>query len=68
MRHKVESREKQAVPDGDFDFYVNEFNRLLDELEAAGAASTLPDRPTAREALNDLLIRVRLGYQGGCQT
>ncbi|GAA0951693.1 nucleotidyltransferase domain-containing protein [Nonomuraea longicatena] len=35
--------------------------RLTAELEAARTASTLPETPTAREALHDLVVRVRLG-------
>ncbi|HEY7376898.1 MAG TPA: hypothetical protein VIF57_32365 [Polyangia bacterium] len=32
-----------------------------DALEEAGAASTLAEEPTARPALHDLLVRIRLG-------
>jgi hypothetical protein len=35
--------------------------RLRRALEEAGAASSLAEEPTAREALHDLLLRVRLG-------
>jgi hypothetical protein len=37
-----------------------EFERLRAELEASSRASRLPDGPSARPALNDLLIRLRL--------
>jgi hypothetical protein len=30
------------------------------ELEKAGADSTLPDAPSSRDAINDLLVRIRL--------
>ncbi|TVQ33089.1 MAG: nucleotidyltransferase [Phycisphaeraceae bacterium] len=36
------------------------FDRLCAELDAAREASHLPDQPAGREALNDLLIRLRL--------
>jgi hypothetical protein len=37
-----------------------EVARLRATLEAAAASSTLAEEPTAREALHDLLLRIRL--------
>ena len=37
-----------------------EYERLLRLLEEESAKSTLPHEPTARAALNELLVRVRL--------
>ena len=42
-------------------FYEAEYKRLVAQLETEAAESTLPDEANCREALNDLLVRVRLG-------
>jgi len=42
------------------DYHHQEYVRLLARLEESSAASTLPNEPAARHALNDLLVRVRL--------
>ena len=52
--------EKGTLDDDDIAFHEGEYNRLRDELEAAGAASQLAEQPSARPALNDLLVRLRL--------
>ena len=41
-----------------------EHERLRAELEAAHQSSSLPETPTARPALNDLLVRMRLRTAG----
>ena len=43
------------------EFHQREYERLRGELEASYQDSTLPEGPTARDALNDLLVRLRLG-------
>jgi len=60
IQRKINGDEKGILPDPDFAFHSMESKRLLGELETASQASTLPDVPTARPALNDLLIRLRL--------
>lgn len=40
-------------------FHEAEFYRLVRELESARDTSSLPDAPSARDALNDLLVRLR---------
>jgi hypothetical protein len=47
--------------DAEETFHRREYERLRAELEAAHRDSGLPDGPTARPDLNDLLIRLRLG-------
>jgi hypothetical protein len=39
--------------------YGAEYERLMLRLVEAGDASRLPDLPTALDALNDLLLRLR---------
>ena len=41
--------------------YESEKNRLLSELEQARDRSSLPDRPTVRPQLHELLLRLRGG-------
>lgn len=45
---------------GDFEFHASEYRRLTAELEAAREVSSLPLEPSGREALHDLLVRLRL--------
>ncbi len=60
IRAKAESNERAALPRGSLGFHRAEFERLRAELQAAFEASTLPERPGAKPALDDLLIRLRL--------
>jgi hypothetical protein len=48
----------------DIDFHEREFNRLVAKLEDAGASSKLSEHATAKPALNDLLVRLRLNGPG----
>jgi predicted nucleotidyltransferase len=54
--------EHSALPDADVEFHRAEYLRLRAELEAARDASTLPEAPSARPALNDLLLRLRVEF------
>ena len=56
---KREGAEKAGLGEADVAFHQGEFQRLLAEMEAAVAASPLPAEVTGREALNDLLLRLR---------
>jgi uncharacterized protein len=60
---KVAGPEKATLIDADMAFHTREYERLRRELEAAHAASALPEAPTAAKDLNDLLIRLRLRSQ-----
>ena len=62
IERKVSGTEKGTLDQVDLTFHQREFNRLLGELKTAHEESRLPERPTAGEALNDLLVRVRLKY------
>ena len=58
---RKQATEEQATLDGDeFDFHASEYRRLVALLEEASKQSSLPDEPTAHDALDDLLVRLRL--------
>ncbi|MFB2921254.1 DNA polymerase beta superfamily protein [Aerosakkonema funiforme] len=64
IARKLEGGEKSVLADVDIEFHQKEFNRLLGELETAYQKSTLPEAPVAKQALNDLLIRLRMRSVG----
>jgi uncharacterized protein len=57
---KLAGPEMAILDDSDVAFHHGEYARLRAELEAASQVSTLPEAPTTRGALNDLLVRSRL--------
>jgi hypothetical protein len=61
VARKLAGPEQATLDDGDVAFHEAEIGRLRQALEDAGAASTLAEEPTARPALHDLLVRIRLG-------
>lgn len=61
VARKIEECEKSLLVEDDLVFHRNEYERLRGELESAFQASRLPDVPTAKPALNELLVRLRLG-------
>ena len=52
--------EKETLQKADIRFYQSEYNRLTKVLEASYEASKLPDMTTGRDAINSLLVRLRL--------
>jgi predicted nucleotidyltransferase len=64
VARKLAGAEKCKLDAADIDFHEREFNRLVATLEDAGASSKLPEHATAKPALNDLLIRLRLNGPG----
>ena len=57
---------EQAVLEGDdMSFYEREYQRLRAALETAAAESSLPETPSAKPALHDLLVRVRGSFARG---
>jgi len=60
VARKLEGAEKSTLEDADISFHQQEYERLRGELEAAYQASVLPEIPSGKAALNDLLIRLRL--------
>jgi predicted nucleotidyltransferase len=61
VARKLTGPERATLDDGDVAFHEGQVARLRQTLEEAGASSSLADEPTAREALHELLLRVRLG-------
>ena len=61
IARKLAGPEHGALGEDDFALYEREYARLLDELVKAHVNSFLPEAPSAQPALNDLLLRLRLG-------
>lgn len=57
---KLLGTEKSILPEEDISFDQNEYNRLRFQLEQAHQSSSLPEAPTAKAELHDLLLRLRL--------
>ncbi len=57
---KLVGPERATLKDVDIAFHQGEYDRLRAELEDAGRVSFLPETPTCRAELNDLLVRLRL--------
>lgn len=60
IARKLAGPEQSVLPDAEQGFHESEYHRLVRELEQAGAASHLPERASAGDALSDLLVRIRL--------
>jgi uncharacterized protein len=60
IERKLAGPEKSALSDVDAEFHRREFERLRGMLEDSYRASSLPETPAGKAALNDLLIRLRL--------
>ena len=58
---KLAGPEQSTLPDDDVSFHEAECQRLLTQLDEASATSHLPEMPSGSAALNDLLVRARLG-------
>lgn len=60
VARKLEGSERAVLDDTDVEFHRAEYARLRSQLEDVSRASHLPEGPSARRALNDLLVRIRL--------
>lgn len=69
IARKTTGPELGTLDAADLEFHQSEYVRLRCELQAAFEQSRLPDAPLAPavDALNDLLIRVRLNGTGPCR-
>jgi predicted nucleotidyltransferase len=61
IERKLTGAEQGVLDAADVSFYRKEYDRLTLELETRHAATKLPEIPTGSAALNDLLVRLRLG-------
>lgn len=59
VERKSSGKEQATICDANLDAHRREYERLRTELESASKRSHLPDEPSARAALSDLLIRTR---------
>jgi uncharacterized protein len=59
VRRKLAGPEQSTLEDADLAFHQAEYDRVREVLQQAHEASKLPEAPTAREALDALLIRLR---------
>ena len=59
VERKLAGPEKGRLDKADVEFYEREYEQLVVKLEEEAKCSTLPERPTGRDALNDLLVRLR---------
>lgn len=60
IARKLAGPEQATLEETDMPLYESEFQRLYNLLERTGEESALPESATARPALNELLVRVRL--------
>jgi predicted nucleotidyltransferase len=67
IARKLAGPEASVVNDGEMEFHRREYDRLQGALEEAHSVSSLPEAPTARPALNDLLVRLRMRMVDGSQ-
>lgn len=63
VARKLAGPEQSQLPAADLELHEAEFARLIAVLEESSKKSTLPEAPSAKPALHDLLVRLRL--EGG---
>jgi uncharacterized protein len=61
IEEKVAGTEKGRLDQADLGFHQREYERLRADLEQAYQESKLPEAPRGTEALDQLLVRIRLG-------
>ena len=59
---KLLGAEKVVLPELNLIFHHQEYNRLCNELKEASHNSSLPEIPSCKNKLNDLLLRIRLQF------
>lgn len=60
IERKLAGPEKSQLPEADLGFHEAEYDRLVAKLESVSEKSNLPELPSGKDALNDLLVRLRL--------
>ena len=61
VARKVEGKERSLLAEGELAEHERRFDELTARLEKEAAETTLPEEPRGRAALDDLLVRLRLG-------
>ena len=61
IERKLAGPEKGVLELAERALHAAEYARLVEELGAAAERSRLPEEPTARRELDELLVRLRLG-------
>jgi predicted nucleotidyltransferase len=61
IQRKVSGAEKERLTEADLGFHRGEYDRLRNKLRQAYESSELPEAPRGAEALNHLLVRIRIG-------
>ena len=64
IQRKLSGPECSVLDDSDLEFHHRQYERLCAELETSEEASSLPEAPKGRDALNDLLVRLRMQQMG----
>lgn len=60
IQRKITGAEKEPLTEANVDFHRGEYERLRTQLQEARETSLLPEAPGGKEALHDLLVRLRL--------
>jgi len=60
IARKLDGPEKATLQEADISFYRSEYERLRYALEESYKASSLPEIPSGKDALNNLLVRLRM--------
>jgi predicted nucleotidyltransferase len=60
VERKMSGAEKSTLEAAETAFHASEYERLIVQLEGVAEKCKLPDEPSCRTALNDLLVRIRL--------
>jgi predicted nucleotidyltransferase len=59
VSRKAHGAEQEVLTEGDAGFYREEYQRLRNELELSSERSALPESPSCKQELSDLLVRLR---------
>jgi uncharacterized protein len=59
IERKISGHEQGTLESADVEFYESEFNRLIQALYTAQEQTHLPEAPSAKAELNELLIKIR---------
>lgn len=60
VERKIRGAEKGTLGSGEATFHKGEYERLTAQPDTAASDSSLPNEPAGRDAINDLLVRIRL--------